>query len=148
MSGTAASLGIGIIMSAIQVMSAAAVSADQLRGLNAFASTVPASPLRDLLDSLISSVEGGSDVVLFEADAEFTPNQVAGQLKMSRTHLYALLDSGELASHRVGRDRRIKGADIAAFERRREADRRELAERFAHADATRAGAIEELLQDV
>lgn len=133
-------------MSAVQEMSAATVSVDQLRELNAFASTVPASPLRDFLDSLISSVQDGTDVVLLETDAEFTPSQVAARLNMSRTHLYALLDSGALPAHRVGRDRRIKGADIAAFERRREADRRELAERFAHADATRAGAIQELLE--
>lgn len=85
-------------MSAVQEMAAATVSRDQLRELNAFASTVPASLLRDFLDSLISSVEDGSDVVLLETGVEFTPHQVAARLNMSRTHLYALLDSGAAGS--------------------------------------------------
>ena len=73
-----------------------------------------------------------------------TPNQVAERLGMSRSHLYKLLDRGELMSHRVGRDRRIRLADLIAFETQRDHDRRELAERFANQRQTRTGAINEL----
>ncbi|MFC7449704.1 hypothetical protein [Rhodococcus daqingensis] len=67
---------------------------------------------------------------------------------MSRTHLCSLLDRGVLPSHRVGSHRRILFSDVIAFERQRQHDRRELAEQFAHADAHRAGAIDELMADL
>jgi excisionase family DNA binding protein len=67
---------------------------------------------------------------------------------MSRTFLYKLLDRGELLSHNVGRDRRIRTTDLARFEASRQRDRRELAERFAYAEKTRRGAAEELLADL
>ena len=35
------------------------------------------------------------------AVADYTPAQVAQRLRMSRTHLYKLLDSGQIPSHRV-----------------------------------------------
>ena len=74
-----------------------------------------------------------------------TPNQVAERLGMSRSHLYKLLDRGELMSHRVGQDRRILLADLIAFETQRDHYRRELAERFANQRQTRTGAINDLL---
>jgi excisionase family DNA binding protein len=63
---------------------------------------------------------------------------------MSRTHLYKLLDRGEIISYRVGRDRRIELKDLAAFESQRQRDRRELAERFATQRQTLAAAIDEV----
>ena len=79
------------------------------------------------------------------AVADYTPAQVAQRLRVSRTHLYKLLDSGQIPSHRVGRDRRVSGRDIAAFERRRQEERRALAERFARAETIRRGAVDELV---
>lgn len=76
--------------------------------------------------------------------ADYTPAQVAQRLRMNRTHLYKLLDSGQIPSHSVGRDRRVSGRDVVAFERRRQEERRALAERFASAEAIRRGAVEEL----
>ena len=67
---------------------------------------------------------------------------------MSRTHLYKLLDSGHIPSHRVGRDRRIAGRDIVAFERRRQEERRALAERFSNPEAIQRGAIDELVEQI
>lgn len=63
---------------------------------------------------------------------------------MSRTHLYKLLDRGEIPFHRVGRDRRVLLRDLLAFEEIRRGDRAELAERFAHQTATRSGAVDEI----
>jgi len=65
---------------------------------------------------------------------------------MSRTHLYKLLDRGEIVSHRVGRDRRIRLSDLIDFETQRQSDNRELAERFANQQKTRSGAIDELAE--
>lgn len=75
--------------------------------------------------------------------ADYTPAQVAQRLRMSRTHLDKLLDSGQIPSHSVGRDRRVSGRDVVAFERRRQEECRALAERFASAEAIRRGAVEE-----
>lgn len=66
------------------------------------------------------------------------------ELGMSRTHLYKLLDSGEIPCDHVGRDRRIRVHDLLDFEARRMRDRRELAQRFATQRKTRAGAIDEV----
>lgn len=63
---------------------------------------------------------------------------------MSRTHLYKLLDRGEIVFHRVGRDRRIRIYDLLEFEEQRQRDRRELAERFAHQRQTAAAASDEI----
>jgi excisionase family DNA binding protein len=135
-------------MSVMQEVDAARIPDEQIRALESFTASLEPSELRDLLKALSMSVKNGSDVTLLESDAELTPSQAAAQLKMSRTHLYKLLDSGEIVSHNVGRDRRIGVADLARFEASRQRDRRELAERFAHADKTRRGAAEELLGDL
>lgn len=126
-------------------VSAVNVPAGQLGALRQFATTLEQSQLRDLLLGLTSHVEQGSDVALLDADAELTPTQVAARLKMSRTHLYKLLDNGSLPCHRVGRDRRIRFSDVVDFERQRQLDRHELAERLATAGSTRSRAIDELL---
>ncbi len=73
-----------------------------------------------------------------------TPSQAAERLGMSRTHLYKLLNRGEIMSYRVGRDRRIEVKDLAAFELQRQRDRRELAERFATQQQTLSRAIDEV----
>ena len=104
--------------------------------------------LRDGDPPEVQGLVSGSDVALPENDAELTPSQVAQHLSMSRTHLYKKLDPGELASHTVGRDRRIRFADVAAFELRRQQSGRQLAERFAHSDASRAGAIDEIADEL
>lgn len=129
-------------------VNAARVSAEQVAALEGFACSLAESELRDLLFSLTASVKSGADVTLLESDEELTPTQAADRLKMSRTHVYKLLDRGEIASHRVGRDRRIRTADLREFELTRQRDRRELAERFARNAETRAGAIDELVEDM
>jgi excisionase family DNA binding protein len=135
-------------MTVITEIAAARVPAEQVAALESFAGSLGESELRDLLFSLTASVKSGTDVTLLESDEELTPTQAADRLKMSRTHLYKLLDRGEIVSHRVGRDRRIRTVDLRDFELARQRDRRELAERFARTADTRAGAIAELVDDM
>jgi excisionase family DNA binding protein len=135
-------------MSVLREIEAARISDEQIAALESFAASLGPSELQDLLTALSMSVKNGSDVTLLESDAELTPAQAAAQLKMSRTYLYKLLDRGEIVSHNVGRDRRIRVSDLLRFEASRQRDRRELAERFAHAEETRRGAAEELLEDL
>lgn len=120
------------------------IPAEAIDDLGEFAANSVGPEMRDLLESIIASLRAGDDLAAFSPNTEFSPSQAAERLGMSRTHLYKLLDQGEIMFHRVGRDRRIAMADLVAFEARRQRDRRELAERFAAQDRTREGAIDEL----
>lgn len=115
----------------------------QIDALEAFAHTAPPE-LQHLLSTLAGSLRDGDEILAVGGDETLTPNQAAKELGMSRTHLYKLLDDGTIASHRVGRDRRIPVRDLLAFAARRDGDRRQLAEQFAHQDRTSAGAVEEI----
>jgi excisionase family DNA binding protein len=123
------------------------ISPNDLDALDAFALSV-GDELRDVLLGLSQSLRAGADVAPIDEHSTLTPNQVAQRLGMSRTHLYKLLDRGEIASHRVGRDRRIYARDVFLFEVQRQHDRRELAERFAHQDRTRAAALDEITRTI
>lgn len=117
---------------------------DQVDALEKFAEEDAGPEMRDLLLSLSRCIRDGEDLLTDGETIILTPNQVAQRLGMSRTHLYKLLDRGDLASHRVGRDRRIRLVDIAEFEQHRQRDRRELAERFASLEKTRESAVDEI----
>ena len=99
---------------------------------------------RDVLMSLSRCVREGDEVVIVDGSKTVTPIQAAERLGMSRTHLYKLLDRGEISFHRVGRDRRIRVHDLIQFEEQRQRDRRELAERFAHQHQTAVAATDEI----
>nr|WP_306270516.1 helix-turn-helix domain-containing protein [Ornithinimicrobium sp. HY1793] len=101
--------------------------------------------MHELLVSLSRCLREGNEIVAVDSDSTITPSRAASSLGMSRSHLYKLLDSGEIPFHRVGRDRRIRFSDLTSFEEQRQSDRHELAERFASQQRTREGAIEELV---
>ena len=122
-----------------------AVDEQTLASLSEFVDGLEESALRDLLFALTGSLTSGNTVALLDVDADYTPAQVAQRLRMSRTHLYKLLDSGQIPSHR---DRRVSGRDIVTFERHRQEERRALAERFANAEAIRRGAVGELAAEL
>ncbi len=129
----------------MQTIQTSTVPDAQLAALAQFADSAEVGPeLRDVLLSVRRCISDGVDLAVVDNAAILTPNQVAERLGMSRSHLYKLLDRGELMSHRVGRDRRIRLADLIAFETQRDHDRRELAEHFANQRQTRTGAINEL----
>lgn len=120
------------------------IPVDQLDALEQYALTSAGPELRDVLLALSCCAREGAEFAVIDGAAVVTPNQAAERLGMSRTHLYKLLDRGEIVSHRVGRDRRIHVRDLLDFEAQRQRDRRELAERFASQSATRATAVDEL----
>ena len=102
--------------------------------------------LRDVLLGVVHCILAGEDFVTVDGSVDLTPSQVAERLGMSRTHLYKLLDRGEILSHRVGRERRINASDVLAFEQQRDRGRRELAERFAKQHEARAAVIDEIAE--
>ncbi|WP_104198940.1 helix-turn-helix domain-containing protein [Cryobacterium sp. Y29] len=128
----------------MQTIQISGIPADQLDALERFAATEAGPELRDVILSLQRCLRDGAELVILDEAAALTPNQAATRLGISRTYLYKLLDRGEIVSHHVGRDRRIRIRDIIFFETQRQRDRRELAERFATQQKTRTGAIDEL----
>jgi len=129
----------------MQTIPTSSVPVDQLKALAQFAKNAAGPELREVLLSVSRCISEGADLAVIEAaSVTLTPAEAAERLGMSRTHLYKLLDRGEIASHRVGRDRRIRVADLVAFEERRQSDRRELAERFAKQRQTWDAAIDEV----
>ena len=102
------------------------------------------SPLGTALAALAVSVRCGSDVVVASKERQLTPAQAAQLLNISRTHLYKIMDAGQLPFDRVGRDRRMNLTDVLEFDRTRQTHRRELAERFAHRDRSRKAVIRQL----
>ena len=128
----------------METLATSNIPVQQIEQLEEFAQSVEPE-LRDVLLSIARCVRDGDDVLVVDGNAPaLTPSQAAKHLGMSRAHLYKLLDRGEIQFDRVGRDRRIRFQDLAAFEERRQRDRRELAERFAHQNETRAGAVDEI----
>lgn len=127
----------------MKTISSIPMPSDQLDQLEEIAREVP-DELREVLDSLAASLREGDEIVAVDPQATLTPNQAAKHLGMSRTHLYKLLDNGTITSHRVGRDRRIVIRDLMQFAAQRDAERRELAERFATQDRDRSDAIQEI----
>lgn len=128
----------------MQTLPTAHITPAQLDTLDEFARASAAPELRDLLLSLSRCVRIGDEVVTVDGDETITPSQAAERLGMSRTHLYKMLDRGEILSHRVGRDRRIRLRDLIEFEEQHQRDRRELAERFARQGPTTAAVNDEI----
>ncbi|MGP9539172.1 helix-turn-helix domain-containing protein [Brachybacterium sp. AOP43-C2-M15] len=127
----------------MKTISSTPLPMSQIDQLEQLANVVP-TELRDVLNSLAASLRDGDDVVAVDPQQALTPTEAAKRLGMSRTHLYKLLDNGTVAFHRVGRDRRILVSDLMRFVAARDAERRELAERFASQDRDRSDAIEEI----
>lgn len=127
----------------MQTIETSTIPAEQLAALDDYAQH--AGPeMREALLQLTRCVRAGAKLAAISGDDVLSPSVAAQRLGMSRTHLYKLLDSGEIPSHRVGRDRRIRVHDLLEFEARRQRDRHELAQRFASQQQTHAGAIDEL----
>ncbi len=128
----------------MEILETANIPAEQLDALEQYARTNLGPELRDVLLSLSRCVRDGVQLAVTASSAVLSPAEAAEHLGMSRTHLYKLLDRGEIMSYRVGRDRRIELKDLVAFESQRQRDRRELAERFATQQQTRTGVIDEV----
>ena len=132
----------------MQTLDAQHVPADHLDRLDEMASGLPeGSELGAALGEIVRTVRAGAGVVVASEDEHVTPVVAGRLLGMSRTHLYKVMDSGDLPFVRVGRDRRVSVADLLEFRSGREQARKSLAERFAHAGAARAAIVDGLVGD-
>jgi excisionase family DNA binding protein len=89
-----------------------------------------AEAVRHLLVELAS----GASVHVLADDAELTTQEAADLLGISRTYLVRLVDEGKVPAHLVGTHRRLRAADVLAYQARREARLQAVAE-ITEADA-------------
>jgi excisionase family DNA binding protein len=69
----------------------------------------------ELVLRLIEAQQRGNAIVL-PAREEYTPNEVAAILGISRPQVYKLIDVGRLAHRMVGTHRRIPAGSVTAFQ--------------------------------
>lgn len=72
---------------------------------------------------LANEVEG-RPVEIVPVRKELTTQQAADLLHVSRPHVVKLIDTGQLAGHKVGAHRRLYADDVFAFIRKRDAAQR------------------------
>ena len=81
---------------------------------------------RDLAQQVLRLIEaqrrGGA--VIVPARSEFTPNEAAAILGVSRPQVYKLIEDGRLAHRMVGTHRRIPIASVTAFHAEQQAAQR------------------------
>ena len=94
----------------------------------------------DLLLDILTQMANGNAVTIVPVQAEFTTQESADFLKISRPHLIMLLESGAIPHRKVGTHRRVRFDDLLRFKESDDRTRREvLAQLAADAQANRMG---------
>lgn len=90
--------------------------------------TLPGS-LAQVLGDCLEIIAEGQSVTVVPAEEEIGTQEAADMLGVSRPFLVKLLDSGAIPSRKVGVQRRVRVADIVAYQKReKDARRKVLAE--------------------
>ena len=77
---------------------------------------------------LLVELSSGAAVHVLADDAELTTQEAADLLGISRTYLVRLVDEGKVRAHLVGTHRRLRAADVLAYQARRDARLKAVAE--------------------
>ena len=78
---------------------------------------IPARAMKLLVSVLVAMAER-KPFSLIPSDAEFTTQQVADYLNVSRPYVTGLIDKGDLPARMVGRHRRVRFADLTDYEKK------------------------------
>jgi len=84
-----------------------------------------------LLKDIARNMQLGRAIVLIPENQQLTTQRAADLLGVSRPHLIKLLEAGELPYHKAGSHRRIYLKDLAAYQKRRDAERKAALDRIA-----------------
>lgn len=123
-----------------RILAARATGGDDIRvevldNAGAPAEVVLGPALSGLLMELLRHVGRGDAVALVPVRRMLTTQQAADILNVSRPHLIALLERGEMPYDTVGRHRRIKAEDLFTYKRRRDDARAAALSELAELDA-------------
>lgn len=111
----------------------AEVKAGELEALTEAIAALPAhSVFTDVLQALVQATERGAGVTTFVEDREFSPNQAAQILGMSRPHLLKFIRSGALDVKMEGTHQRISYSDLMDFKARHDQASKDVAAALAH----------------
>lgn len=88
---------------------------------------IPAPAVR-LLADMLNEMASGNTVTLMPVHAEFTTQQAADFLNVSRPFLISLLAEGKIPYRKVGTHRRILFCDVSAFKQQGDAQRLKMLE--------------------
>jgi excisionase family DNA binding protein len=73
--------------------------------------------IADMLRQFLELLASGRSVSIIPAEADFTPNEAADYLNVSRTFVLKLMDTGQLPFRRVGAHRRVSFGDVREYEK-------------------------------
>lgn len=85
----------------------------------------------ELLKRVVHDLQLGRSITLMRDDADFTTQQAANFLGVSRPHLISQLEAGTIPFHKVGSHRRIRCGDLVTYSRRRNEERRKILDDLA-----------------
>lgn len=94
------------------------------RGEATIEATIPASALQMIVE-MLAHMSQGNAVTFIPTGHEFTTQQAAHFLNVSRPFLIGLLEGSSIPFHKVGRHRRVRFEDLKAYKEMRDNQQKE-----------------------